>query len=235
MLQPIANEVNNVCGGLAYGRDIHCNSNDVERWYSAIANALLHASYECVPYTKANVYKQWWDDNLNTLKHNCMKSHQEWIDAGKPRFGPIFEKRNSDKRLYRDLIKARKFEAKQNVSDSLLQSLYNAKTNKFWGTWKNKVCDSNYVLPNIDGATNEETASELFKSYFDKIANSMDDKYNIDMSQKLKKLMSSRSLAYKSGNVKDLDCNAFNALLIDIGISKLHSGKAAGIDNLQNE
>ena len=114
-------------------RPIHelCSNGDIERWYSAIVNALLHASHECVPYTKANVYKEWWDENLNTLKHNCMKSHQEWMGANKPRCGPIFEKRNVDKRLYRDLIKSRKLEAKQNISDSLLHSLYNAKTNKF--------------------------------------------------------------------------------------------------------
>jgi len=53
-----------------------------------------------------------------------MTSHQEWMGANKPRCGPIFEKRNVDKRLYRDLIKSRKLEAKQNISDSLLHSLY---------------------------------------------------------------------------------------------------------------
>src|SRR5438132_801774 len=130
LLDPIANELNNVYNGLDYNRPIHelCSNGDIERWYSAIVNALLHASHECVPYTKANVYKEWWDENLNTLKHNCMKSHQEWLGANKPRWGPIFEKRNVDKRLYRDLIKSRKLEAKQNISDSLLHSLYNAKT-----------------------------------------------------------------------------------------------------------
>ncbi len=104
-------ELNNVCKDLEYDRPIHelCSNNNIEGWYNSILNALLHASHECVPYTKANVYKEWWDDNLNSLKHNCMKSHQDWMDARKPRLGPIFEKVNFDKRQSRDLIKSRKF------------------------------------------------------------------------------------------------------------------------------
>ena len=162
MLDPIVNELTNVCKGLEYNRSIHelCSNSDIETWYCSIVNALLYASQECVPYTNSNVYKDWWDDNLNALKYNCINSHQDWLNAKKPRLGPLFEKRNLDKRLYRDLIKSRKFEAKQNISDSLLHSLYNAKPNKFWGIWKTKVCDSNYVLPNIDGATNEKAASD---------------------------------------------------------------------------
>ena len=111
------------------------------------------------------------------------------MDARKPILGPIFEKRNFDKRQYRDLIKSRKFEAKQNISDSLLHSLYSVKPKKCWGTWKTKVCDSNYVLPNIDGATNEKSASDLFKRYFEKITNSVDEKFNDKMFQKLKKII----------------------------------------------
>src|ERR1700759_4361241 len=81
-------------------------------------------------------------------------------------------------------IRSRKSEAKQNMSDSLLYSLYNGRTAKFWGTWKNKVCDSNYVLPNIEGSNNEKSALELFKMYFDRITNSVDEKFNTKMSQK---------------------------------------------------
>ena len=113
--------------------------------------------------------------------------------------------------------------------------MYNAKTNKFWGTWKTKVCDSNYVLPNIEGAINEKQASELFKFNFEKITNSVDKKFNDEMSQNLKKSMSSSSLAYKVLNLNVPDRISFNAFLIDIATSKLHSGKAAGIDNLQKE
>ena len=50
-----------------------------------------------------------------------------------------------------------------------------------------------------------------------------------------KNIISCTSLANKLRNVKELNCASFNAVLIDIAISKLHNGKAAGINNLQKE
>ena len=95
------------------------------------------------------------------------------------------------------------------------------KPKKFWGTWKTKVCDSNYVLSNIDGATNVKSASDLFKRYFEKITKSVDEKFNDKMFQKLKKIIPSSTLTNELRNIEGLDRASFNAVLIDIAISKL--------------
>ena len=84
-----------------------------------------------LPYIKADVYKHWWDDSLSNLKYEYINSHQAWFDAGKPRFGPLFQKRNSDENNYRSAIKLRKHNDGKNVSNSLLHSLYNKNSASF--------------------------------------------------------------------------------------------------------
>ena len=47
------------------------------------------------------------------------------------------------------------------------------------------------------------------------------------MSKKFEHLLSRTSLAYKLRNIIDLDGATFNAVMIDITLSKLQNGKAA--------
>ena len=61
--------------------------------YDSISLVLTNAVTTWVPCTKKTFYKFWWDEELKSLKAASVKSNNLWKAAGKPRRGPIFEKR----------------------------------------------------------------------------------------------------------------------------------------------
>jgi len=50
-------------------------------------------------------YKFWWDEELNALKDASMKSNKLRKEAGKPRQGPIFNKRQLCRAQYRKAVR----------------------------------------------------------------------------------------------------------------------------------
>jgi len=184
-------ELLNVIIGSDYNRPINelCNGSLIEHLYNSIVQSLLTASYATVPYTCSGVYKHWWNDSLAAAKQKSIDTHNAWEAAGKPRSGPIFLTRNAVKREYRYLIRIHKNQQNQDMSDSLSYSLYNAQIAKFWTTWKGKVCHSSKMLPNIEGAISEKTASVLFKNYFENLCKPSDAQYEKALSEKVHKLI----------------------------------------------
>jgi len=153
LLEPLRNQLTYIFKELEYNRPIDelCNNNCIEMWYNNVVEALLHASKTYIPCTSQNVYKEWWDINLNEAKENCIRSHQKWVDAGKPRSGEHYHKRNADKREYRALIHSKKHTDKKGLADSLLFGLSNKNSTKFWSTWNRKVCQRTKIYPKLKG------------------------------------------------------------------------------------
>ena len=55
--------------------------------------ALVNAALMHVPQNGKNFYKFWWNQELKAAKAASVESNNLWKVAGKPRQGPIFEKR----------------------------------------------------------------------------------------------------------------------------------------------
>lgn len=237
LIEPVLNEITYVCTLLDYNRPIHevCSPSHIESWYNSIVNALLQASYCTIPYTKANNFKYWWNDNLNILKQKCIESHTAWVSAGKPRSGPIFQKRNADKTLYRQNIKFYKDNENKTASNSLLYSLYNKDGVNFWNTWKNKVNENPQSTPAIQGAESEESACKIFKNHFEKLGNSIDSDFENIMLRKYNNYALKNNISQIVHNDVNVSLDMFTCTLIDISISKLNNSKSVGIDNLQKE
>ena len=69
--------------------------------YDRLVHALNISALSTVPVRRRNFYKFWWDQELDSLKDNAISSNKVWKSAGRPRSGPLFTKRNSDKRTYK--------------------------------------------------------------------------------------------------------------------------------------
>jgi hypothetical protein len=54
-----------------------------------------------VPRRRKTFYKFWWDQELDLLKEASVESNRNWMAAGKPRHGTIFDRRQSRRLLYR--------------------------------------------------------------------------------------------------------------------------------------
>ena len=64
-----------------------------------------NAASKFVPRRHKNYYKFWWDEEMDSLKSASIESNQIWKAAGKPRHGPIFEKRQHCRLQYRSRIR----------------------------------------------------------------------------------------------------------------------------------
>ena len=139
------------------------------------------------------------------------------------------------KKLYRCCIKSKNIEKDQSLSDSLLYSLYNGKGNQFWKTWKGKVCGSEKAKVNIEGASADISASEIFKLHFEKTCSTVDIDYEKCMQQKFNELLNIRRRNNTLYYNNYLDRSVFNAMLIDMAVSKLNNSTAVGVDYLQKQ
>jgi exonuclease III len=84
--------------------DTNAKSNFINSAYRRTVSALLDTAQTCVPRMRPDRFKYWWSSSLTLLKKQAMASHNMWIAAGKPRNGPIYKARNSDKLNYKKEI-----------------------------------------------------------------------------------------------------------------------------------
>jgi len=77
----------------------------IETSYDTLVNILCTGAKAFVPRAKKNYYKYWWTEELDLLKRDSVDSNNLWKVAGKPRFGPIFTRRQSCRLLYRKRLR----------------------------------------------------------------------------------------------------------------------------------
>ena len=70
-----------------------------------IVTALQISSDNTVPKQKSDFYKYWWDQDLDLLKQESVKSHRIWTALGRPRYGSCFEEMQKSKLRYKQAIK----------------------------------------------------------------------------------------------------------------------------------
>ena len=66
------------------------------QFYGKLVGCLNYSAELHVPVHYKNYYKFWWTQELSWLKDNAIKSNKIWKEAGRPRTGPIADKRNFD-------------------------------------------------------------------------------------------------------------------------------------------
>ena len=88
-----------------YNGDTESVSTAIDMLYNNIVNVLNAAANAFVPRHKKNFYKYWWDEEMNLLKDESIESDKLWKAAGKPRHGPIFDRRQKCKSIYRKRIR----------------------------------------------------------------------------------------------------------------------------------
>ena len=63
----------------------------IDKFYPLLTNALVNAANCTVSKVKTTVSKHWWSTDLQNEKNISIDSHHIRVDAGRPRFGPIFD------------------------------------------------------------------------------------------------------------------------------------------------
>ena len=95
-----------------------------------IVNIIRNSADSFVPKHKANFLKFWWDQELNELKANSVRTYNVWKAAGKPRTRQIFMQRQTAKAAYklrvRQALKEEKVSYSNDLHDALLAKSGNA-------------------------------------------------------------------------------------------------------------
>lgn len=124
-LQPVLDELNDCITKWNMNCDDVNYVSIIDKSYNNIVNTLTSCANYYVPQRAKNFYKFWWNEELKILKNESIESNQVWKDAGKPRSGPIFLKRQACRLRYRKRIrenqKSESVSFTNDLNDALLQ------------------------------------------------------------------------------------------------------------------
>ncbi len=202
--------------------------NAIDQVHDDIIGVLNAAARLYVPHRRKNFYKFWWNQDMDLLKAASIESNQLWKAAGKPRHGPIFDKRQSSRLQYRNKIRVNQNLSKTAYSNDLHDALLEKNGKSFWDCWNSKF-ESHFKCNEVEGSVDVNVIAEKFSNYFSNtyVANSL------GRANSLKEDYVSLRENY-CGFPADYN-SLFDAELVGNAISSLSHGKAAGLDCITAE
>jgi hypothetical protein len=108
----------------------------IDQLFTETCNALVGCADEFVPHCRKKNFKFWWNEELELLKEASIESNRIWKAAGKPRNGPLFEKRQSCRLKYRKRIREDQNKATTVYSNELHDALLCKDGSIFWKVWR---------------------------------------------------------------------------------------------------
>jgi len=88
-----------------------------------------------------------------------------WKAAGKPKNGPIFDKRQSCRLIYRKRIRESQNHSLSSYSNDLHEALLHKNGPAFWKVWRSKFNNKNKPIE-VDGCTDAKMIVNKFAHYF---------------------------------------------------------------------
>jgi exonuclease III len=197
--------------------------------YDEIVATLSKVALDNVPCMKKNYLKFWWNQELNELKAQAVATHHDWLAAGKPHSGPVFEARKKGKYSYKSVIRQRKMQQTDSISNSLHDALINKDHTTFWKMWKSKMGSKNGLPKNVNNFSNEPDIANAFAKSFSDACSSNSTDRNIELFNEF----SAMKLNYLNDHYNH--DYSISIELVDKMIYNLKNGKAASSDNLTAE
>src|SRR5271165_5740075 len=139
----------------------------VENIYSRLVSSLNAAANSVIPKHNINFYKYWWNEEGSCLK-NAYLTHKAWIDARRPKTGPIYEDKRKAKYQYKCYLKQNQENGNNSVSNDLHDPLLNKNQNGFWRTWKAKFGNKTRNSSVVEGLSDEFKIASAFSEFFAK-------------------------------------------------------------------
>jgi exonuclease III len=197
--------------------------------YDKLVSSLQYCASMSIPLHYKGFYKFWWDQELDLLKEESIKSHKLWKIAGKPRGGPYFDKYKSDKLAYKLRIRNSQQKETSCYTNDLNDALLQKQGSAFWNCWRSKFNSKESRPLQVDNISNESDIADLFARHFEGICTAQSDEVN----NNLKDVYVDKRSSY-SGSPFTNDL-AFDAELTESIINNMKRGKAAGLDGITAE
>jgi len=168
----------------------------------------------------------WIIIELDCLKAQAIVSNRLWQEAGRPRSGPIYNKRNSDKREYRGAIRRAEADTKNKYSNELHEQLLTKDGGNFWRCWNAKFEKKTNLPTKVNGHLDPDSIVACFVKHFKSTCT--DDRN--EASHDLYTVYKNRRLDYIGAPLDN--AHSFDAELVEKVVVNMHRGKAAGLDGL---
>lgn len=200
----------------------------IEQLHNEIINVLCKGADLYVPHHRANFYKYWWDQEMDALKTASIESNLAWKAAGKPRQGPIFEKRQKCRSLYRKKIRDNQAQELTTYSNDLHDALLAKRGTDFWKCWNSKF-ELHHNCDEVDGSVDANSIADKFAKFFSESYQAN----NADRASSLYSEYVNQRANYSGFSLQSTEL--FDAELLGDVIDNLSCGKAAGLDSLTAE
>ena len=132
--------------------------------YDEIVCVLQRAASLYVPVHYKNYYKFWWNEELKLLKEYSVDNDKVWKAAGKPRQGPIFDKRQSSRMRYRQCLRQRQCMETTVYTNELHESLLKNEGAAFWKSWRSKF-ESTSKCTVVEGCSDQGVIAFNFATH----------------------------------------------------------------------
>jgi len=149
-----------------------CDVQLIDDIYDRVVAALKSSALVAIPYRLQNFFKYWWCQELDCLKQQSIESNQLWKAAGKPRSGPIFNRRNKARRDYRLGIRKYQLGPTECYSNDLHEALMGKEGNAFWNCWNSKFEIKSKRVQLVDGVIDPEQVANNFAKHFSEACSS---------------------------------------------------------------
>jgi len=104
-------------------------------------------------------------EELSILKQNAIDTNKVWKAAGKPRYGPIFDKQQSCRRIYRKRLREEQNSKTYSYTNALHDALLTKKDVDFWKCWRSKFGSTNKCTE-VEGCVDSAVIVNKFADYF---------------------------------------------------------------------
>ena len=104
----------------------------IDKFYPLLTNALVNAANCTVSKVKTAVSKHWWSTDLQNEKNKSIDLHHIWVDAGRPRSGPIFDLFKKQKYAYKFAVRNAKCDSELSITNDLHDALCCKDAGGFW-------------------------------------------------------------------------------------------------------
>jgi len=227
LLQPILEELSSL-------EERHFSQHEkliecADELYYRVVNVLQMAANLCIPKCKKGFLKFWWSQELDTLKQSAIDSCKLWKEAGKPKFGPIYNNYKRDKLQYKRRIKDEQKRETLTFTNDLHDALLRKSGHDFWKVWKSKFEANSDHCVQIDGTSDCETIAVKFANFFQKVCTPYSDERNDEFRAQFINRRSAYDVPLANTD-KPFSVESLSYLL-----SKMKNGKAPGLDDLSCE
>jgi exonuclease III len=200
----------------------------IDKLYCDVVFILNMCSKSNIPEKQKNFFKFWWDQELSLLKEESIDSNKIWKATGKPRSGPIFDKRQSSRMRYRKRIRESQRQSSESYTNELHEALLQKNGTAFWKCWNSKF-EKHTTCKQVDGCADNDAIAEKFVQFFSKCYTCN----NAQTADLLRQEFESRRRNY-CGYLLTHD-HYFTVELLSHVMADLKHGKAAGLDGLTAE